>query len=80
MRYSVESSSEVVQQTLPENRTVSIRTFGYFDIFVGDTSIAFRNKKSKELLALLVDRKGGADTLLPRKPSASCGRMNRQTP
>ena len=48
-----------MQQTLPENRTVSIRTFGYFDIFVGDTPIAFRNKKSKELLALLVDRKGG---------------------
>lgn len=38
---------------------VSIRTFGYFDVFVGDTPIAFRNKKSKELLALLVDRKGG---------------------
>ena len=33
--------------------------FGYFDVFVGDTPIAFRNKKSKELLALLVDRKGG---------------------
>ena len=26
---------------------------------MGDTPIAFRNKKSKELLALLVDRKGG---------------------
>lgn len=59
MLYPVESSSEVVQQTLPENRAVSIRTFGYFDVFVGDNPIAFRNKKSKELLALLVDRKGG---------------------
>ena len=48
-----------MKQTLPENRTVSIRTFGYFDVFVGDTPIVFRNKKSKELLALLVDRKGG---------------------
>ena len=38
---------------------VTIRTFGYFDVFVGDKPIAFRNKKSKELLALLVDRKGG---------------------
>ena len=38
---------------------VRIRTFGYFDVFVGDTPIAFRNEKSKELLALLVDRKGG---------------------
>ncbi|MGN0492273.1 MAG: hypothetical protein ACI4F7_01385, partial [Acutalibacteraceae bacterium] len=42
-----------------EDRTVYIRTFGYFDVFVGDKPIAFRNKKSKELFALLVDRRGG---------------------
>lgn len=59
MLYPVEGSSDVVQQALQEKRTVSIRTFGYFDVFVGDVPIAFRNKKSKELLALLVDRKGG---------------------
>lgn len=46
-------------RALPENRTVSIRTFGYFDVFVGDRPIAFRNKKAKELFALLVDRRGG---------------------
>lgn len=40
-------------------RTVKIRTFGYFDVFVDETPIAFRNEKAKELLALLVDRKGG---------------------
>ncbi len=39
--------------------TVRIRTFGYFDIFIDDKPIAFRNKKAKELLALLVDRRGG---------------------
>ena len=38
---------------------VRIRTFGYFDVFVDDTPIAFRNEKSKELFALLVDRRGG---------------------
>ncbi len=38
---------------------VYIRTFGYFDVFVDGKPIAFRNKKSKELLALLVDRRGG---------------------
>lgn len=38
---------------------VQIRTFGYFDVFVDDKPIAFRNKKSKELFALLVDRRGG---------------------
>lgn len=39
--------------------SVVIRTFGYFDVFVDDRPIAFRNKKSKELFALLVDRRGG---------------------
>lgn len=38
---------------------VLIRTFGYFDVFVDGRPIAFRNEKTKELLALLVDRKGG---------------------
>lgn len=42
-----------------EERRVRIRTFGYFDVFVDDKPIAFRNEKSKELLALLVDRRGG---------------------
>ncbi|HIZ19965.1 MAG TPA: PAS domain-containing protein [Firmicutes bacterium] len=40
-------------------KRVSIRTFGYFDVFVDGKPIAFRNKKSKELFALLVDRRGG---------------------
>ena len=42
-----------------EKSDVYIRTFGYFDVFVKDKPIAFKNKKSKELLALLVDRRGG---------------------
>lgn len=44
----------------PEEKcTVRIRTFGYFDVFVNEKPIAFRNEKSKELFALLVDRRGG---------------------
>ena len=39
--------------------SVVIRTFGYFDVFVDGVPIAFRNKKSKELFALLADRRGG---------------------
>lgn len=57
--YNVEDTETEKKKQLPENRTVSIRTFGYFDVFVGDRPIAFRNKKSKELFALLVDRRGG---------------------
>ncbi len=59
MLYQVDDTEQSNKKSLPENRTVSIRTFGYFDVFVGDKPIAFRNKKSKELFALLVDRKGG---------------------
>lgn len=42
-----------------EEHKVYVRTFGYFDVFIDDKPIAFRNKKAKELLALLVDRRGG---------------------
>lgn len=42
-----------------DSPAVQIRTFGYFDVFVDEKPIAFRNKKSKELFALLVDRRGG---------------------
>ena len=55
MLYHVEEGAK------PENAAcrVRIRTFGYFDVFVDDKPIAFRNEKSKELFALLVDRNGG---------------------
>lgn len=59
MLYSVEEDKNEKEKHKAGQRGVSIRTFGYFDVFVGETPIAFRNKKSKELLALLVDRKGG---------------------
>ena len=36
-----------------------IRTFGHFDVFVNGKAIPFPSKKAKELLALLVDRRGG---------------------
>lgn len=42
----------------PEVR-IFIRTFGYFDVFVNGSPILFRSEKAKELLALLVDRRGG---------------------
>ena len=37
-----------------------IKTFGYFDVFVEDKPVYFSSSKSKELLALLVDRRGGS--------------------
>lgn len=49
-----ESAAETVAR--PE---VFIRTFGYFDVFVDGKPIAFKNEKTKELFAILVDRRGG---------------------
>lgn len=59
MLYPIEKAADRETKSLSDNRTVTVRTFGYFDVFVGDKPIAFRNKKSKELFALLVDRRGG---------------------
>ena len=55
MLYNIDDGSKTVQACAQ----VRIRTFGYFDVFVDDKPIAFRNEKSKELFALLVDRRGG---------------------
>ena len=44
------------------NHSVVIRTFGYFDVFVDGKAVLFKNAKAKELLALLVDRRGGTLT------------------
>ena len=43
----------------PRRPEVFIRTFGYFDVFVDGKPIAFKNEKTKELFAILVDRRGG---------------------
>ena len=56
MLYNVEGSNG---EKSPVDSAVTVRTFGYFDVFVGEKPIVFRNKKSKELFALLIDRKGG---------------------
>ncbi len=48
----------LVKDAVAENK-VFIKTFGYFDVFVEGKSVSFPSAKSKELLALLVDRNGG---------------------
>ena len=58
MLYNLDSGEEGGKGRKPVPSVV-IRTFGYFDVFVDGVPIAFRNKKSKELFALLVDRRGG---------------------
>lgn len=57
MLYSI--NDKAVANLENASSRIYIRTFGYFDVFVDETPIAFRNKKSKELFALLTDRRGG---------------------
>jgi two-component SAPR family response regulator len=45
-------------KSVPERR-VFIRTFGRFEVFLNGRPVEFSSGKAKELLALLVDRKGG---------------------
>ena len=47
---------------LPAKKQVSIRTFGGFEVYVNGQQVKFRMKKSKELLAYLVDRQGNSLT------------------
>lgn len=58
-----------------EDERVYLRTFSHFDCFLGDTPVDFDRAKSKELLALLTDRRGATVTmeeaitcLWPEKP------------
>ncbi len=41
-----------------DKKNVIIKTFGTFEVFVGDLPLRFAYSKSKELLAILVDREG----------------------
>ena len=60
-----EEQREFIAQTQSEPEIsgepapVHIRTFGYFDLFVNGNPVPFNHAKAKELLALLVDRRGG---------------------
>lgn len=43
-----------------QRKPVFVRTFGSFDVFVNGRLVEFSSAKAKELLALLVNNKGGA--------------------
>lgn len=45
--------------TVDDTKRIEIRTFGTFDIFFDGKVIAFSWPKTKELLAILVDKQGG---------------------
>lgn len=57
----VEHALEKARRMLGENKAAHIefRTFGRFDLFLNGCAVDFGSRKAKELLALLVARKGG---------------------
>ncbi|MBQ9298939.1 MAG: hypothetical protein IJ214_00355 [Clostridia bacterium] len=52
-------SAEKVKNRTAKGHVVEIITFGYFNVLVDGVPICFSHNKAKELLALLVDRRGG---------------------
>lgn len=56
LEYAVESARLMARR---DHKRVYVRTFGYFDVFVNGKPMMFKSSKAKELLALLVDRRGG---------------------
>lgn len=50
------------EEKLQSRKKLFIRTFGRFEVFVDGNVVEFPSSKAKELLALLVDRKGGIVT------------------
>ncbi len=53
------AAARKIKENDAEGRKIEIRTFGYFDIFVNGKPVPFKSSKAKELLAILVDRRGG---------------------
>lgn len=60
---------------MPAMQRVVVRTFGNFEVFVDGKPLHFARSKSKELFALLVDRRGAGETA-----SAACALLWPNTP
>ena len=47
-----------------EGQNIFIKTFGGFDVFVDGKQVHFSSEKAKEMLAVLVDKRGIAPSYL----------------
>lgn len=54
-----EEYKEVSIDSDAEKKKIQIRTFGHFEVFVDGKPMLFPSEKAKEMLAVLVDRRGG---------------------
>lgn len=49
------------KEIVPQKK-IRVQTFGGFEVFVNDVPLTFKRSKAKELLALLIDRRGASLT------------------
>lgn len=54
---------EIISGKLQHAKEIKIYSFGHFNIFADDICVHFKSGKSKEILALLVDKQGGELTM-----------------
>ena len=59
---AVQAELDHIKGELERGKKLTIQCFGNFEAFAGGEPLHFRRKKSKELLAVLVDRKGAVAT------------------
>lgn len=59
----IEEIKFIINSRIEESKYLAtVKTFGNFDVFVKGKNVVFKRAKSKELLAYLVDNKGGSVT------------------
>ena len=58
----VQREIDHIKRTKIKEKLLTIRCFGYFEVFFEGEALRFKRSKSKELLAVLVDRKGAGMT------------------
>lgn len=57
--HALDKARRILGVGKPKEESVVFRTFGRFDLFLNGHPVSFSSRKAKELLALLVARKGG---------------------
>ena len=57
--HALDKARRLVRTEMQEKETLQIHTFGRFDVFLNGHAVDFSSRKAKELLALLVARRGG---------------------
>lgn len=58
----VQKEIDNIKRVLPSDKLLTVQCFGNFDVLCGGIPLNFKRKRSKELFAYLVDRRGASVT------------------